>query len=42
MAARQPALLALIWLHALLPGLGAAWVLLGMPGVPGRFRAYSR
>lgn len=42
MAARQPALLVLIWLHALLPGVGSLWVLSGMPGVPGRFRAYSR
>jgi lipopolysaccharide export system permease protein len=42
MAARQPALLGLIWVHAVLPGLAAAWVISGMPGVPSRLRAYSR
>ncbi|MBY0336786.1 MAG: LPS export ABC transporter permease LptF [Acetobacteraceae bacterium] len=31
-AARQPALLPLIWLHAILPGLVSAWVLSGAPG----------
>ena len=42
MAARQPALLGLIWLHALLPGTAAAWVLAGMPGAPGPLRAAAR
>ncbi|HZH47901.1 MAG TPA: LPS export ABC transporter permease LptF [Roseococcus sp.] len=42
MAARQPALLGLIWLHALLPGTAAAWVLAGMPGAPRPLRAAAR
>jgi lipopolysaccharide export system permease protein len=42
MAARRPALLGLIWLHALLPGAASAWVISGMPGVPSRLRSYSR
>ncbi len=33
-ATRDAALLPLIWVHALLPGVVAAWVLHGMPGVP--------
>ena len=42
LAARQNAMIPLIWLHAALPGLVAAWVLSGMPGLPqpiGRRRA---
>jgi lipopolysaccharide export system permease protein len=34
LAARQNALIPLIWLNALLPGLVAAWVLSGTPGLP--------
>ena len=34
LAARQNALIPLIWLNAVLPGLVAAWVLSGMPGLP--------
>ncbi|MFN3449927.1 MAG: LPS export ABC transporter permease LptF [Roseococcus sp.] len=41
MAARQNALIPLIWLHALLPGLASAWVLLGAPGVPLRLRRWA-
>ena len=33
-AARQNALIPLIWLNAALPGLAAAWALSGMPGLP--------
>ncbi|MCU0887263.1 MAG: LPS export ABC transporter permease LptF [Rubritepida sp.] len=33
-AARQNALLPLVWLHAVLPGLLAAWVMAGSPGLP--------
>ena len=34
LAARQNALIPLVWLHAVLPGLAAAWVLSGTPGLP--------
>ena len=34
LAARQNAMIPLIWLHAVLPGLVAAWVLSEMPGLP--------
>jgi lipopolysaccharide export system permease protein len=34
LAARQNAMIPLIWLNAALPGLVAAWVLSGMPGLP--------
>ena len=34
LAARQNALIPLIWANAVLPGLAAAWVLAGMPGFP--------
>jgi lipopolysaccharide export system permease protein len=39
LAARQNALIPLIWLNAVLPGLIAAWVLSGMPGLPHARRA---
>lgn len=42
LAARQTALIPLIWLHALLPGLVAAWVISGMPGVPSQLRGFAR
>ena len=42
LAARQTALIPLIWLHALLPGMAASWVISGMPGVPGQMRGFSR
>ena len=41
-ASRQPKLIFLIWLHALLPGLASLWVLAGRPGLGERFRAWSR
>ena len=41
-AARQPKLIFLIWLHALLPGMASAWVLAGRPGLSERLRAWSR
>jgi lipopolysaccharide export system permease protein len=34
LAARQNAMIPLIWVHAVLPGLVAASVLSGMPGLP--------
>jgi lipopolysaccharide export system permease protein len=34
LAARQNAMIPLIWVHAVLPGLVAAWMLSGMPGLP--------
>lgn len=34
LAARQNALIPLVWVSAVLPGLVAAWVLSGMPGLP--------
>ncbi len=34
LAARQSAMIPLIWVNALLPGLVSAWVLSGMPGLP--------
>jgi lipopolysaccharide export system permease protein len=34
LAARQNAMIPLIWLNAVVPGLVAAWVLGGMPGLP--------
>jgi len=40
-AARQTALIPLIWLHALLPGLLAGWVLVGSPGLPLRLRRWA-
>ncbi len=42
LAARSSALLPLIWVHALLPGLLSAWVISGMPGVPTQIRGYAR
>ncbi len=42
LAARQTALIPLIWLHALLPGLASAWVISGMPGVPEQMRGFAR
>ena len=42
LAARQSALIPLIWLHALLPGLASAWVISGMPGLPGQIRGFAR
>jgi len=42
LAARQSALLPLIWLHALLPGAISAWVISGMPGVPDQLRGFTR
>ncbi len=41
-AARQPKLIFLIWLHALLPGLLSAWVLAGRPGLSDRLRGWAR
>jgi len=41
-AARQGALLPLIWVHALLPGIVSAWVISGMPGLPDHMRSYAR
>jgi lipopolysaccharide export system permease protein len=38
LAARQNAMIPLIWLHAVLPGVVAAWVLSGMPGLPHQSR----
>jgi lipopolysaccharide export system permease protein len=38
LAARQNAMIPLIWLNAVLPGLVAAWVLSGTPGLPQRGR----
>ena len=38
LAARNNALVPLIWLHAVGPGLVSAWVLSGMPGWPRRRR----
>ncbi|MDI3306161.1 MAG: LPS export ABC transporter permease LptF [Acetobacteraceae bacterium] len=37
LAARQNAMIPLIWVNAVLPGLVSAWVLSGMPGVPRAF-----
>jgi len=42
LAARQSALLPLIWMHALLPGAISAWVISGMPGVPRHMRGFTR
>jgi len=42
LASRQSALVPLIWLHALLPGAVAAWVISGMPGVPLGLRGFTR
>ena len=42
LASRQTALLPLIWLHALLPGMASAWVISGMPGVPNFMRGFVR
>ncbi|MBX9751670.1 MAG: LPS export ABC transporter permease LptF [Roseococcus sp.] len=42
LAARQSALIPLIWLHALLPGLASAWVIAGMPGLPDPLRGFAR
>ncbi|MBS7809720.1 LPS export ABC transporter permease LptF [Roseococcus pinisoli] len=41
-AARQSALLPLIWVQALLPGLISAWALSGLPGAPAAIRSYAR
>ena len=41
-AARQTALIPLIWIHALVPGLVSAWVISGMPGVPDQIRGFAR
>ena len=38
LAARQNAMIPLIWVNALLPGLVAAWAIGGMPGLPYRRR----
>jgi len=41
LAARQNAMIPLIWINAVLPGVAAAWVLAGMPGLPhGVLRAW--
>lgn len=42
LAARQSALIPLIWMHALLPGLASGWVISGMPGVPAQMRGFAR
>ena len=42
LAARQSALIPLIWIHALLPGLASAWVISGMPGLPEPLRGMTR
>ncbi|WPB84663.1 LPS export ABC transporter permease LptF [Sediminicoccus rosea] len=42
LAARQSALIPLIWLHALLPGFASAWVISGMPGLPDQMRGFAR
>jgi len=42
LASRQSALVPLIWLHALLPGAIAAWVVSGVPGVPDGLRGFTR
>ena len=34
LAARQNAMIPLIWVNALVPGLVAAWVICGLPGLP--------
>ena len=41
LAARQNAMIPLIWLNAVLPGLAAAWVLSGTPGLPQARRVAS-
>ena len=38
LAARQPVLIPLIWLHAIVPGVVCAWLLLAPPPVPTRLR----
>jgi lipopolysaccharide export system permease protein len=38
LAARQNAMIPLIWANAVAPGVVAAWVLAGMPGLPRRLR----
>lgn len=40
-AARQNALLPLVWLHAILPGLLSVWVIAGMPGLTRRLRQWA-
>jgi len=42
LASRQSALVPLIWLHALVPGAIAAWVVSGVPGVPDGLRGFTR
>ena len=42
LAARQPALIPLVWIHATLPGLACAWLLFAPPPLPRRFRAGGR
>lgn len=42
LAARQAALLPLIWAQALLPGVISAWALSGLPGAPAGLRSYAR
>ncbi|WP_135467824.1 LPS export ABC transporter permease LptF [Crenalkalicoccus roseus] len=42
LAARQPAMIPLIWANALLPGLAALWVLAGTPGLPRGLRPGRR
>jgi len=42
LAARQSALVPLIWVHALLPGMISAWVISGMPGVPDQLPGFTR
>jgi lipopolysaccharide export system permease protein len=34
LAARQNAMIPLIWVNALVPGLVAAWAISGLPGLP--------
>jgi lipopolysaccharide export system permease protein len=42
LAARQPTMIPLIWLNAMLPGLVAAWVIAGLPGWPHRVFGWRR
>jgi len=41
-AARQNALIPLVWLHAVLPGLVSIWVIAGMPGLSWGRRRWAR
>jgi lipopolysaccharide export system permease protein len=40
-AARQNALIPLVWLHAILPGLVSIWVIAGTPGLTRRLRQWA-